>query len=126
MTNLAKHLEKINSESDECIESNKNIITELTIHDKHIEKNTNITDSIEQPIGWSKYLLNIIASYFGFLLTKPKFLYKNNNDDFFDKFNKVKKMTYLSDDELDMQNDKLIREIDNDIYQLIKKFTHIK
>jgi peptidoglycan hydrolase CwlO-like protein len=83
MTNLAKHLEKINSELDECVETSKNIIKELENQDEHIEQITKITNSIEEKVTWSEYLLNIINSYFNFLWVRPpKFLYKNTvNDD---------------------------------------------
>lgn len=88
MTNLAKHLEKINSELDISVDSSENIIAEF----------------IEEKVTWSEYLINILNTYFGFIwIHTPKFLYKNNeneglihnvsenDNDFFTKINEVRK-----------------------------------
>ena len=140
MTNLAKHLEKINSELDECVESSENIIRELTIQDKQIEQITMITDAIEEKVTWSEYLINIINTYFGFLwVSAPKFLYKNtlnddmedtqntententtnikeispeDNEDFFNKINEVRINSIKIGEIIDRQNDKLTTQID--------------
>lgn len=134
MTNLAKHLEKINSELDDCVESSENIIRELTIQDKQIEQITMITESIEEKITWSEYLINIINTYFGFLWIKtPQFLYKNkiddevdrdineeqnitniseDDEDFFNKINEVKKNSIKIGDIIDKQNDRLLTQIE--------------
>ena len=60
MTNLAKHLDKINLELDISVESSENIIRELTIQGTHIEQIRKITESIEEKVTWSEYLINII------------------------------------------------------------------
>ena len=129
MTNLAKHLDKINLELDISVESSENIIKELTIQDKQINQITKITNSIEEKVTWSEYLINIINSYFGFLWIKtPNFLYTNINgevngdtditditeddEDFFNKINKVRIISLKIGDKLDKQNDKLTTEID--------------
>jgi hypothetical protein len=130
MTNLAKHLEKINSELDECVETSKNIINELIIQDKQIEQITKITESIEEKVTWSEYLINIINSYFSFLwVHPPKFLYKNtvnddmedstnikditeDDEDFFNKIYKVRQNSEKIGDLIDRQNYKLTTQID--------------
>ena len=45
MTNLAKHLENINSELDDCIETSENILDELKIQDKQIDKISNLINN---------------------------------------------------------------------------------
>ena len=131
MTNLAKQLEKINSELDISIESSENIINELKTQDKHIVKITKISESIEEKVTWSEYLINILNTYFGFLWIKtPRFLYKsksnevdeNNNEDisdvteddedFFNKIYKVRQNSEKIGDIIDRQNDKLTTQID--------------
>jgi hypothetical protein len=132
MTDLARHLEKINSELDDCIETTENILDELKIQDEQINRISNISDSIEEKITWSEYLINIINTYFGFLLVRvPKFIYKNNinninnindindseddnikdvtedNNDFFNKINEVRRLGYQIGVKLDEQNEKL-------------------
>ena len=93
MTNLAREIFY-----NETITSELNYIDE---QDKKIDLSNNTTDKNDH-YSWSEYIINIITSYFGFLLTKPKFFYKNNNNDdikeispeddndFFDKINKVR------------------------------------
>jgi hypothetical protein len=135
MTNLGKCLDKINLELDNCIDKGEDILDELRIQDEKIEKILKKADIIEENITWSEYLINIINSYFGFLwLRAPKFAYKNNininnnnddnnnsdddikeilsedNDDFFKKINKVRKLAYKIGDELDVQNEKLFNQ----------------
>jgi hypothetical protein len=138
MTNLAKQLEKINSELDISIESSENIINELKTQDKHIVKITKISESIEEKVTWSEYLINILNTYFGFLWIKtPHFLYKsksnevdennnegneNNNEDisdvteddedFFNKIYKVRQNSEKIGDIIDRQNNKLTTQID--------------
>jgi hypothetical protein len=139
MTNLLKHLDKINSELDMSIESSNNIIEELSEQDKKINQITMITETVEEKVTWSEYLLNIINTYFGFIWRKtPIFLYKNksndvdtevdndNNDDddenikdiseddndFFDKINKVRQNGEKIGDIIDKQNDKLTTQLD--------------
>ena len=138
MTDLARHLEKINSELDDCIETTENILDELKIQDDQINRISNISDSIEEKVTWSEYLINIINTYFGFLLVRvPKFIYKNNidnkdnkdnkdniddseddnikdvtedNNDFFNKINEVRRLGYQIGVKLDEQNEKLSDE----------------
>jgi len=134
MTNLAKHLDKINSELDISVESSKNIINELKTQNKQIEQITNITESIEEKVTWSEYLINIINTYFGFLWIKtPQFLYKNksndneidndndnedisditeDDEDFFNKIYKVRQNGEKIGDIIDRQNIKLTTQID--------------
>ena len=139
MTNLAIQLEKINNELDISIESSENIINELDIQDKQIKQITILTDSIEDKVTWSEYLINIINTYFGFLwLRTPKFFYKSksndeteddnikdvteddnikdvteDDDDFFNKINEVKKNSIKIGDIIDKQNDNLLKHTDN-------------
>jgi hypothetical protein len=135
MTNLAKHLDKINSELDISVESSKNIINELKTQNKQIEQITDITESIEEKVTWSEYLINIINTYFGFLWIKtPQFLYKsksnevdendNDNDnedisditeddeDFFNKIYKVRQNSEKIGEIIDRQNVILTTQID--------------
>jgi hypothetical protein len=135
MTNLAKHLDKINLELDISVESSENIIKELTIQDKQINQITKITNSIEEKVTWSEYLINIINTYFGFLWIKtPQFLYKNksneidendndndnedisditeDDEDFFNKIYKVRQNGEKIGDIIDRQNNKLTTQID--------------
>ena len=136
MTNLAKHLDKFNSELDISIESSENIIKELKTQNKQIEQITNITESIEEKVTWSEYLINIINTYFGFIwLRTPRFLYKSksneidknenenenedisditeDDEDFFNKIYKVRQNCEKISDIIDRQNDKLTTQIDN-------------
>jgi len=134
MTNLAKHLDKINSELDISVESSKNIINELKTQNKQIKQITDITESIEEKVTWSEYLINIINTYFGFLWIKtPQFLYKNksndneidndndnedisditeDDEDFFNKIYKVRQNGEKIGDIIDRQNIKLTTQID--------------
>ena len=129
MTNLSKHLDKINSELDMSIESSRNIIEELSEQDKKINQITMITETAEEKVTWSEYLINILNTYFGFLWQKtPKFLYKNkinddsedenikdvteDDDDFFNKIYKVRQNGEKISDIIDKQNEKLTTQID--------------
>lgn len=139
MTNLSKHLDKINSELDMSIESSKNIIEELSEQDKKINQITIITETVKEKVTWSVYLINILNTYFGFLWIKiPNFLYKNkindesedenikdvteDDDDFFNKIHKVRQNGEKISDIIDKQNEKLTTQIDNveQINQLMK------
>jgi len=143
MTNLLKHLDKINSELDMSIESSKNIIEELSEQDKKINQITIITETVKEKVTWSEYLINILNTYFGFLWIKtPNFLYKNkindesknesedenikdvteDDDDFFNKIHKVRQNGEKISDIIDKQNEKLTTQIDNveQINQLMK------
>ena len=142
MTNLAKHLDKFNSELDISIESSENIIKELKTQNKQIEQITNITESIEEKVTWSEYLINIINTYFGFIwLRTPRFLYKSksnevddddedisditeDDEDFFNKIYKVRQNGEKIGDIIDRQNDKLTKQIDN-VEQINHKISEV-
>jgi hypothetical protein len=120
MSNLAKKLEKINSELDISIESSENIINELSIQDKQIVKITKISESIEEKVTWSKYLINIINTYFGFLwVREPRFLYREDrkiseiDGEINGEINEVRKNSIKISDIIDRQNDKLTKQIDS-------------
>ena len=132
MTDLGRQLEKINSELDECIDTTKNILEELKVQDEKINMISDKTNLIEEKVTWSEYLINIINTYFGFLLVSvPKFIYNNNNNnnnednvdsdeninniteddnDFFNKINEVRRLGYQIGVKLDRQNEKLSDE----------------
>ena len=120
MTNLSKHLDKINSELDMSIESSRNIIEELSEQDKKINQITMITETVEEKVTWSEYLINIINTYFGFLWLKtPTFLYKTKSNEV-DNEEDIKEDDNIKDVTED-DNIKDVTEDDNDFFNKIYK-----